>query len=201
MEGRVTTQFYSMQHYHLTLSSSYLNGGDWMKQFISKILHLTHSQWIFRNFSYHDRRLGVLARRNKIKLLRKIEELADTPPEEVPEDCRFLLEFDFGKLIRSSSDTQEYWVVAVEAAKVAGSRNRKQGRSAKRAARRRSNRSRRQRLRLGELDRHIRSDMAFAGGLRQEQRDAHLVGQQSITSFTRKRSHSAYLFAEYGSNK
>jgi hypothetical protein len=44
MEGRISTHFYSMQHYHLTLSASYLNGGDWMKQFIMKILHLTHSQ-------------------------------------------------------------------------------------------------------------------------------------------------------------
>ena len=202
MEGRITSQFYSMQNYHLTLSASYLNGGDWMKHFISKVLHLTHSQWIFRNFSYHDRRLGVLARRNKAQLLQKIETLAHTMPEDVPQDSKFLLEFDFNKLVRGSTDTQEYWVVAIEAAKVAGSRIRHQGRrERRREARRVGKMSRGKRLRLGELDRMVRSDFAYAGGLRQEQRVGHLVGQQSITMFTGKRPHPAHLFAQYRSNK
>ena len=202
MEGRLTSKFYGMQHYHLTLSASYLNGGDWMKQCITKVLHITHSQWIFRNFSYHDKRLGVLARRNKAQLLMKIEDLAHTMPEDLPEDSKFLLEFDFNKLVRASTDTQEYWVVAIEAAKVAGRRIRRQGRRERnREARRKGTLSRRKKLRLGELDLMVRRDFAFAGSLQQEQRDARLIGQRTITSYAGKRPHPAHLFSEFRSNK
>lgn len=129
MEGRISHRFYKMQHYHLTLSASYLNGGDCMKQFITQILHITHSQWIFRNFTLHDRRLGILAWRNKLDLLAKIEQLIDTPPEEVAEESRFLLEFDFNRLFQSGTKGQEYWVIAMQAAIVAGRRRAKRGTS------------------------------------------------------------------------
>jgi hypothetical protein len=54
MEGYISIHFYEIQNFHLAMSSSVINGADWAKQFISKILHITHSQWIFRNFSLHD---------------------------------------------------------------------------------------------------------------------------------------------------
>ena len=50
MEGCISTHFYFIQHYHLALSGSYLNGSDWTKSLISKLLHITHSQWIYHNF-------------------------------------------------------------------------------------------------------------------------------------------------------
>jgi hypothetical protein len=37
-EGHFSTHFYAIQSFHLAMSSSYLNGEDWKKQFISKIL-------------------------------------------------------------------------------------------------------------------------------------------------------------------
>jgi hypothetical protein len=40
----ISTQFYNIQKFHLAMSNSYLNRTDWTKQFISKLLHLTHSQ-------------------------------------------------------------------------------------------------------------------------------------------------------------
>jgi hypothetical protein len=46
-EGHISTHFYAIQTFHLAMSSSYLNGEDWTKQFVSKILKITHSQWIF----------------------------------------------------------------------------------------------------------------------------------------------------------
>jgi len=60
MEGCISTHFYFIQHYHLALSGSYLNGSDWTKSLISKLLHITNSQWIYRNFTLHDRLCGYL---------------------------------------------------------------------------------------------------------------------------------------------
>jgi hypothetical protein len=45
MEGYISSHFYNIQRFHLSMSSNYLHGADWTKQFISKILQLTHSQW------------------------------------------------------------------------------------------------------------------------------------------------------------
>ena len=46
-EGHISTHFYKIQTFHLTMSSSFLNGTDWTKQFITKILQIMHSQWIY----------------------------------------------------------------------------------------------------------------------------------------------------------
>jgi len=46
-KGYISTHFYDIQSFHLTMLSSYLNGEDWTKQFISKLLQITHSQWIY----------------------------------------------------------------------------------------------------------------------------------------------------------
>ena len=59
-EGHIWTHFYVIQRFHLAMSSSYFNREDWTKQFISKILQITDSQWIFRNISLHDRKNGYL---------------------------------------------------------------------------------------------------------------------------------------------
>jgi hypothetical protein len=55
MERYFLTHFYAIQNFHLAMSSSYLNGANWAKQFISKLLHIMHSQWIFHSISLHDK--------------------------------------------------------------------------------------------------------------------------------------------------
>jgi hypothetical protein len=40
-----------------------------------------------------------------------IEELADTAPEEVPEESKFLLKINFGNLTKSHIKNQQYWVI------------------------------------------------------------------------------------------
>jgi hypothetical protein len=53
--GHISTHFYAIQSFHLAMSSSYLNGEDWIRHSISRILQLTHSQWIFQNISFHEK--------------------------------------------------------------------------------------------------------------------------------------------------
>jgi hypothetical protein len=69
-EGYISTHFYKIQPSHLAMSSSYLNGEDWTKQFISKLLQITHSQWIYCNISLHDRQYGYLHTKNTADIMR-----------------------------------------------------------------------------------------------------------------------------------
>jgi hypothetical protein len=90
------------------MSSSYLNGADWTKQFITKNLQITHSQWICCNISLHDRRQGYLHHKRAEELQSEILELSDLAPNKVPETSRFLLKISFTKLTNTSLKTQPY---------------------------------------------------------------------------------------------
>jgi hypothetical protein len=77
------------------MSSSFLNGTDWTKQFITKILQITHSQWIYQNILLHDKRQGYLHNKRSTELMKEMEALSDLAPEDVPEASRFLLKINF----------------------------------------------------------------------------------------------------------
>ncbi len=114
-EGHISTHFYAIKSFHLAMSSSYLNIEVWTKQFISKILQITHSQWIFQNISLHDRTHGYLHSQKAEEILQQIKVLSDLAPEEIPEASRFLLEINFSELSKSQLKTQKYWTLAVDA--------------------------------------------------------------------------------------
>jgi hypothetical protein len=115
-EGHISTHFYAIQTFHLAMSSSYLNGEDWTKQFISKILQITHSQWIFWNISLHNKTHGYLHNKKANKIMQQINVLSDLASEEVPEDSQFLLEINFSELSSYHLETQKYWTLAVDPA-------------------------------------------------------------------------------------
>ena len=93
-----------------------MNASDWMKKLITKILHMTHSQWLLRNFMLHDYRTGFLMVKRKVDLLIKLNHLSRTRLHEVPDESKFLLEIDTNCLAKGDFAEQEYWVCAMEAA-------------------------------------------------------------------------------------
>jgi hypothetical protein len=115
MEGYILTHFSKIQN-HLAMSSSFLSGADWAKQLILKILHITHSHWIFRNFSLHDKRSGDLQKKKAEEIALELESLAGLAREDVPVNSQFLLKINFSDLIKSSLELQKYWILAINAA-------------------------------------------------------------------------------------
>ena len=126
------SHFYEIQSFHLAMSSSYLNGEDWTKQFISKILQITHSQWIFRNISFHDRKNGYIRNKTADELLQHINSLSEVAPDKLPESSRFLLEIIFLEFSKHHLETQRYWTLAVDAALKANALEQARGVQAKR---------------------------------------------------------------------
>ena len=122
MEGKVSLLFHDLQQEHLIGSSSRLTASDWTTQFITRLLHITHGQWIYRNISRHHRRHGLLEQAERKSLLREIDQYMQVAPEDVPEESRFLLEIDFQQIRTASTEKQSYWVHAIRAAVKAGSR-------------------------------------------------------------------------------
>lgn len=119
MEGRISTHFHKIQEMHLTRVSSHMTAPQWASALISKILHITQSQWIFRNFMLHNKSHGYLRMSRQLDILMEIEQLMEVSQDEVPEDRQFLLEFDIHELSSWDFDTQEYWVHSLKAARTA----------------------------------------------------------------------------------
>ena len=99
-----------------------MNGDDWCRHFISRLLQVSHSQWVFRNTALHGAVRGTIKLQRRHEVLQEIEKLSEVDPEEVAAESRFLLEMDFSTLARAPVERQSYWVYAMKAAWKAGKR-------------------------------------------------------------------------------
>jgi hypothetical protein len=98
------------------MSSSYFNRADGTKKFISKLLHVPHSQWIFRNISLHNKINGYLHKKNSEEIMLELKSLAGIAPDDILVESRFLLEINFSELSKFHIESQKYWILAVNAA-------------------------------------------------------------------------------------
>jgi len=85
LHGKVSVEIAAIQNLHCMSSSScQITGADWMKAFISHLIQISHSQWIFRNYTLHDKQRGYLRLCLRKEVLREIHDLLETPLSEVP---------------------------------------------------------------------------------------------------------------------
>jgi hypothetical protein len=119
LEGMITIHFEHLQMDYLRGSDSLMIAQDWTQEFISHLLHLTHSQWLYRNISRHHAVRGLLQDTERCALLRTIDQFMQVSPADLPEESQ-LRQSDTVKL------KQNYWVHAIRATVWAGRRRAKQ---------------------------------------------------------------------------
>jgi len=185
LHGKVSVEIAAIQNLHcMSAPSCRITGADWMKIFISHLLQISHSQWIFRNYTLHDKRQGYLRLRLRKEVLREIHELLETPPSEVSPECQYLLELDHSALYKATYEEQAYWILAMKAARRAGRRaalsNRARGRS-------------RRRIMAATQGKRLRYNFRAL----EEQMGYEIRGQKP----GRKRPHLTSVSASIGSNK
>ena len=189
LEGKVSSLIREIQVTHCRLVPGWLTGDDWMKQFISRLLHISHSQWLFRNFTLHDQSRGYLRLQERRQVLAEIESLVDMDPDDVPPESRYLLEMDFTSLFRSSFERQSYWVRAMRAARRAGRRTAQQQSRRGASARRRSaaTRAPRPRIDTDAVRRQIREELGLQEPLtRRRTNPAGIAAQDKTNKRLRK---------------
>jgi hypothetical protein len=91
-----------------------------MKSLVTHLIHISHSQWILQNFTLQNKQHGYLRLQQRRDLLQEVHSLLDTPPEEVSEESRYLLELDFLTLYNATFEQQSYWVLAMKDTRRAG---------------------------------------------------------------------------------
>jgi len=123
LHGKVSIEIASIQKLHCMSSlACRLTGNDWMKPFITHLLQMSHSQWIFRNYTLHSKQRGYLHLRLRSDTLCEINELLETPLSEIPPQSQYLLELDHSSMYNARYEDQAYWVLALKAARRAGRR-------------------------------------------------------------------------------
>ena len=122
LHGKVSVEFRTIQDIHCALSSCRMTGEDWMKAFVLHIIQISHLQWIFCNFTLHDKQRGYLSLLKRATVLKEVDRLLDTAPEDIPAGSQYLLELNYSALYNASLERQSYWVLVMKAACHAGKR-------------------------------------------------------------------------------
>ena len=86
---------------------------------MARLLEVTHGQWLYRNVQVHDTTTGILATQRKEKLQKEIEDQLALGGSGLEEDDKWLLEIKLEDLETTSGETQEYWLLAIIAAREA----------------------------------------------------------------------------------
>jgi hypothetical protein len=98
LNRKVPKEIGRIQEIHCLLSPCRIRGTDWMKLLVTHLIQHSHSQWILRKFTLQDRQHGYLCLQQCRDLLREVDSLLDTPPEEVAVGSQYLLKLVVGRL-------------------------------------------------------------------------------------------------------
>jgi hypothetical protein len=183
------------------MSSSYLNGKDWTWQFISRILQLTHLQWIFWNISLHDKTNGYLCNKKADKILQLINEFAEVAPEDVPKDSRFLLKINFSKLTKAHLETQTYWTLVDAAITAKALESARCARAKRIRCRPNTKIASRTKLGITTVQQQIHKDRMHRTTSQSDAIQASNSSQLTLDHFVKKRPHPASIMADMKSNK
>jgi hypothetical protein len=115
--GMVSSKLLQIQSLHLTKSNSSFHATRWITGFITQLLQVTHTQWIYQCVLVHDRTTGMLILTHKEDLLKEIEFQPTLDPNTLAEEDRFLLGCSFDDLMTTTGEHQEYWLLAIKAAR------------------------------------------------------------------------------------
>jgi hypothetical protein len=120
MEGMICQRMRTIQTEFSVIEGSKVTPDQWASGVVIKLLETTHGQWLYRCIQVHDKVQGTIVTQRKEELQREIEEQQDRGFDGLLEEDQFLGEVNLEDLETSSGERQEYWLVAVRAAREAG---------------------------------------------------------------------------------
>jgi hypothetical protein len=117
--GMVSHKLLPIQCTVLHSSRSSSNATWWISGLITQLLQVTHTQWIYRCILVHSRMTGTLILAHKEELLKEVKNQLNIGPDGLDKQDWFLLECNFDKLANTTGEHQEYWLLAIQAAREA----------------------------------------------------------------------------------
>ncbi len=119
MEGMVCQRLREIQATYTSIKGSGVMLEQWTTGVVIKLLEVTHSQWLYRCVQVHDRVQGTIATQWKEELQWEIEDEQEQGFDGLLEEDQYLEEVNLEDLGNTSGERQEYWLVAMRAAREA----------------------------------------------------------------------------------
>jgi len=116
VEGRISVLFLEAVKPELAGRLSRLTPERWCRTLVSKLLQLTHKQWLFRNSHVHYNKLEGLTSQQHEQIFDKVKEMMWTDPADLLSKHRYLLEDDFEILGEAASGVRLQWIASMESA-------------------------------------------------------------------------------------
>jgi hypothetical protein len=118
MEGMIPKEIRNIQEMS-SVEGETTSLTNWSTGLIVKLLEVVHGQWLYRCVQIHDKTRGTLATTGKEELQREIEEQMEQGWSDLLEEDQYLAEVNLEDLEHSSGEKQQYWLLAIRAAREA----------------------------------------------------------------------------------
>jgi hypothetical protein len=115
--GMVSAKLLPFQSAFLHSSRSSSNATRWIAGLIPQLLQVRHTQWIYQCVLVHDCTTGTIISAHKEELLKEIKHQLIIGPDNLDKEDRFLLKCNFDELATTTGEHQEYWLLAIQAAR------------------------------------------------------------------------------------
>jgi hypothetical protein len=119
MVGMISTKLLCIQDSYLRVRGLVWSSERWATGLITQLLQVTHGQWICRCILVHDRTSGTLVNQHKAELLEEIIKQLSMGAESLMKDDKYLLECNLLDIVTTNGKQQEYWLLAIQAAREA----------------------------------------------------------------------------------
>ena len=117
MEGMISKEMVEIQRQFCEMVETRMTAEQWAQGLITKLLEITHGQWLYRNVHVHDKVTGTLATKRKEELKEAILDQLYIGEEGMAEEDKYLLEINLEELETTSGIKQHYWLLAIRAAR------------------------------------------------------------------------------------
>ena len=117
LEGMISTEITAIQRQYMAVNGSRISLDKWCTGLITRLLEITHGQWIYRNYVVHDPVSGTLATAKKEELLAEIERQRELSDTGLLEEDKYLAEVNLEDMATSSGERQHYWLLAIQTAR------------------------------------------------------------------------------------
>ena len=117
LEGMISMEITYIQRQYIAVNGSRMSLDKWCTGLITRLLEITHGQWLYWNYIVHDPVSGTIATAKKEELLVEIERQRDLGDASLLEEDKYLAEVNLEEMETSSGERQHYWILAIQTAR------------------------------------------------------------------------------------
>jgi hypothetical protein len=120
MEGMVCSRARDIQDTYSSDKGLNISPCQWAQGLVITLLEMTHGQWLYRCVQINDKVASTCIIARKEEIQREIERQLELGTEDLMDVDQYSAEIDTDDLENGSGERQEYWLLAICAAWIAG---------------------------------------------------------------------------------